>query len=40
MDPAHVAKKHDDITKENGPYIANGCMRTLRAEILASARAT
>ncbi len=31
MDPAHVAKKHDDITKENGPYIANGCMRTLRA---------
>ncbi|MDF0496542.1 integrase arm-type DNA-binding domain-containing protein [Bradyrhizobium yuanmingense] len=31
MDPARVAKKHDDITKENGPYIANGCMRTLRA---------
>ncbi|MFK4381309.1 hypothetical protein [Bradyrhizobium sp. USDA 223] len=31
MDPARVARKHDDITKENGPYIANGCMRTLRA---------
>jgi integrase len=31
MDPARVAKKHDDITKENGPYIANGSMRTLRA---------
>jgi site-specific recombinase XerD len=30
-DPARVAKKHDDITKENGPYIANGSMRTLRA---------
>ncbi|MCK1462994.1 MULTISPECIES: integrase arm-type DNA-binding domain-containing protein [unclassified Bradyrhizobium] len=30
-DPARVAKKHDEITKENGPYIANGCMRTLRA---------
>jgi Arm DNA-binding domain len=23
-DPARVAKKHDDVTKENGPYIANG----------------
>ena len=31
LDPAQVAKKHDDITKENGPYIANGSMRTLRA---------
>lgn len=31
MDPARVAKKHDDVTKENGPYIANGAMRTLRA---------
>ena len=30
-DPARVAKKHDDITKENGPYLANGSMRTLRA---------
>ncbi len=30
-DPARVAKKHDNITKENGPYIANGSMRTLRA---------
>ena len=30
-DPACVAKKHDDVTKENGPYIANGAMRTLRA---------
>lgn len=31
MDPARVAKKHDDITRENGPYMANGSMRTLRA---------
>jgi integrase len=30
-DPARVAKKHDEITKTNGPYIANGSMRTLRA---------
>lgn len=30
-DPAKVVTKHDDITKENGPYIANGSMRTLRA---------
>jgi len=30
-DPAKVVAKHDDITKENGPYIANGTMRTLRA---------
>ena len=30
-DPARVAKKHDEVTKENGPYMANGCMRTLRA---------
>jgi hypothetical protein len=26
-----VAKKHDNITKENGPYIANGALRSLRA---------
>ena len=26
-----MAKKHDEVTKENGPYIANGAMRTLRA---------
>ncbi len=26
-----MVTKHDDITKENGPYIANGSMRTLRA---------
>jgi integrase len=26
-----VAKKHDDVTRKNGPYIANGSMRTLRA---------
>jgi hypothetical protein len=26
-----VAKRHDDVTKENGPYIANGSMRPLRA---------
>jgi site-specific recombinase XerD len=31
IDPAGVAKKHDDLTNENGPYIANGSMRTLRA---------
>ncbi|MBB3810108.1 integrase arm-type DNA-binding domain-containing protein [Pseudochelatococcus contaminans] len=30
-DPAKVAIKHDAITAENGPYIANGSMRTLRA---------
>jgi site-specific recombinase XerD len=30
-DPARVAQRHDDITKENGPYLANGSMRTLRA---------
>lgn len=30
-DPAGVADRHDKLTKENGPYIANGCMRTLRA---------
>jgi hypothetical protein len=30
-DPARVAKKHDEVTKDNGPYIANGAMRTLRA---------
>jgi site-specific recombinase XerD len=31
MDPARVVIRHDDITEENGPYIANGSMRTLRA---------
>jgi site-specific recombinase XerD len=31
LDPAKVVTKHDDVTKENGPYIANGSMRTLRA---------
>jgi integrase len=31
MDPARVMKKHDEVTKVNGPYIANGSMRTLRA---------
>ncbi|QXX76042.1 integrase arm-type DNA-binding domain-containing protein [Methylovirgula sp. HY1] len=30
-DPAQVATKHDLLTRENGPYIANGSMRTLRA---------
>ncbi|APG10009.1 integrase [Bradyrhizobium japonicum] len=30
-DPARVAKKHDEVTRENGPYMANGSMRTLRA---------
>ena len=31
LDPAKVVTKHDEITTENGPYIANGSMRTLRA---------
>nr|WP_249811893.1 integrase arm-type DNA-binding domain-containing protein [Bradyrhizobium sp. 2] len=31
MDPARVAKKHDETTKRNGPYMANGSMRMLRA---------
>jgi site-specific recombinase XerD len=31
IDPARVAEKHDETTKTNGPYIANGSMRTLRA---------
>jgi integrase len=30
-DPARVARRHDQITEENGPYIGNGAMRTLRA---------
>jgi hypothetical protein len=30
-DPARVAKKHDEVTSENGPYMADGSMRTLRA---------
>jgi integrase len=30
-DPARVARKHDDVTRENGPYMAHGSMRTLRA---------
>lgn len=30
-DPARVAEKHDQLSKENGPYMANGSMRTLRA---------
>jgi hypothetical protein len=30
-DPARVARKHDDVTRQNGPYMANGSMRTLRA---------
>ncbi|WP_315783358.1 MULTISPECIES: tyrosine-type recombinase/integrase [unclassified Bradyrhizobium] len=29
--PAKVVDRHDEITRENGPYIANGSMRTLRA---------
>ena len=31
LDPAKVANRHDDTSNENGPYIASGCMRTLRA---------
>ncbi len=30
-DPALVAARHQKLTEENGSYIANGCMRTLRA---------
>jgi hypothetical protein len=30
-DPSLVASRHKKITAENGPYIANGCMRSLRA---------
>lgn len=29
--PELVAERHDKITKEHGPYIANGAMRSLRA---------
>lgn len=29
--PKLVAERHDKITQENGPYIANGAMRSLRA---------
>ncbi|MEI9985562.1 MAG: integrase arm-type DNA-binding domain-containing protein [Aliidongia sp.] len=30
-DPRLVIQRHEKISKANGPYIANGCMRTLRA---------
>ncbi len=30
-DPSMVAARHDAVTVENGPYIANGSMRTFRA---------
>ncbi|MES0100522.1 hypothetical protein [Mesorhizobium sp. M0019] len=29
--PSKVISRHDEITTEHGPYIANGAMRTLRA---------
>ncbi len=29
--PSLVTLRHEKITQENGPYIANGCMRSLRA---------
>ena len=29
--PALVKARHDQLSKTNGPYIANGCMRSLRA---------
>jgi integrase len=29
--PSLVTLRHEKLTKENGSYIANGCMRTLRA---------
>jgi integrase len=31
LEPNLVASRHDEITREQGPYLANGCMRTLRA---------
>lgn len=30
-DPSLVTARHENLTKANGAYIANGCMRTLRA---------
>ena len=30
-DPSKVIAKHDEISEDHGPYIANGSMRTLRA---------
>lgn len=30
-EPALVKERHDNLTSDNGPYMANGCMRTLRA---------
>ncbi len=30
-DPSCVKLRHDQLTEANGPYIANGCMRSLRA---------
>jgi integrase len=30
-DPSLITARHEKITAENGPYIANGCMRSLRA---------
>jgi integrase len=30
-DPGKVIGRHDEISQEHGPYIANGAMRTLRA---------
>jgi hypothetical protein len=30
-DPGLVTARHEKLTEENGSYIANGCMRTLRA---------
>ncbi|RJT31974.1 DUF4102 domain-containing protein [Mesorhizobium waimense] len=30
-DPSLVTVRHEKLTNENGAYIANGCMRTLRA---------
>jgi hypothetical protein len=29
--PTLVVERHDQVTKENGHYIANGSMRSLRA---------
>ena len=31
--PSLVTARHEKIMQENGPYIANGCMRSLRVLI-------
>jgi hypothetical protein len=31
--PSLVTARHEKITQEHGPYIANGCMRSLRGDL-------